>query len=467
MKKVIFLLLDGARKDSMEKYITDGLMPNTKSLINQGGSFTSAISVFPSTTGPAYLPFVTGLFPGHGNIPGIRWFDKVDFSRNSNSLSSHRSYVGVEGLLFNRDLKKSQATIFEIVKNSRSIFNELTRGLPNRFDLTRVSKIYHKMKSHFSGSQVIDNVASDKLLQSIDSGAQFVFCCFLGVDSNSHISGCDSQPVSDSFTNFDRQLGLIVKKLKDLNQFDDTLLIVTSDHGHSNTHSHLDLVGLLSENGYKVFSYPLIYKKYLKDIDASVMVSGNSMSHIYIRKDKDWSKNFTFKDSENLMEKLLTYEAIDIVMTRNEKNQIVVMSKNGIALLEDKETGVFYTPLLNDPFEYEGIKDFLSYEEILEQTFDTSYPDALTQIVQIFKSVRSGDIIVSAQTGFDLRSNFEFPEHKSSHGSLKSDHMTVPLIFNKKVKESKIRTVDLFPTILDFLDLECPNKIDGRKLDVN
>ena len=154
-------------------------------------------------------------------------------------------------------------------------------------------------------------------------------------------------------------------------------------------------------------------------------------------------------------------------MTRNEKNQIVVMSKNGIALLEDKETGVFYTPLLNDPFRYEGIKDFLSYEEILEQTFDTSYPDALTQIVQIFKSVRSGDIILSAQTGFDLRSNFEFPEHKSSHGSLKSDHMTVPLIFNKKVKESKIRTVDLFPTILDFLDLECPTKIDGHKLDIN
>ena len=467
MKKVIFLLLDGARRDSLERHLVNGLMPNTKNLIDEGGSLSSAISVFPSTTGPAYLPFITGLFPGNANMPGIRWFDKVEFSRNRNSLSSHRSYVGVEGLLFNRDLKKSQATIFEIVKDSRSMFNEITRGLPNSSDLTRVSKIYHKMKSHFSGSQVIDNVASDKMLQSINSDAQFVFCCFLGVDSNSHISGCDSQPVIDSYANFDYQLGLIIKKLKDLNQFNDTLLIVTSDHGHSNTHSHLDLVGLLSDSGYKVFSYPLVHKKYLNDLDASVMVSGNSMSHIYLRKDKDWSKSFTFKDSENLIEKLLTYEAIDIVMTRNEKSQIVVNSKKGIALLEDKETGVLYTPLLNDPFGYEGIKDFLSYEEVLEQTFDTSYPDALTQIVQIFKSTRCGDIVVSAQTGFDLRSNFEFPEHKSSHGSLKSDHMNVPLISNKRVVESKIRTVDLFPTMLDFLDLECPNKIDGIKLEVN
>jgi len=340
MKKVIFLLLDGARRDSLERHLVNGLMPNTKNLIDEGGSLSSAISVFPSTTGPAYLPFITGLFPGNANMPGIRWFDKVEFSRNRNSLSSHRSYVGVEGLLFNRDLKKSQATIFEIVKDSRSIFNEITRGLPNSSDLTRVSKIYHKMKSHFSGSQVIDNVASDKMLQSINSDAQFVFCCFLGVDSNSHISGCDSQPVIDSYANFDYQLGLIIKKLKDLNQFNDTLLIVTSDHGHSNTHSHLDLVGLLSDSGYKVFSYPLVHKKYLNDLDASVMVSGNSMSHIYLRKDKDWSKSFTFKDSENLIEKLLTYEAIDIVMTRNEKSQIVVNSKKGIALLEDKETGV-------------------------------------------------------------------------------------------------------------------------------
>ena len=77
MKKVIFLLLDGARRDSLERHLVNGLMPNTKNLIDEGGSLSSAISVFPSTTGPAYLPFITGLFPGNANMPGIRWFDKV------------------------------------------------------------------------------------------------------------------------------------------------------------------------------------------------------------------------------------------------------------------------------------------------------------------------------------------------------------------------------------------------------
>ena len=144
MKKVIFLLLDGARKDSLETHIENGLMPNMKSLISQNGSFSTAVSVFPSTTGPAYIPFLMGTFPGNSNMPGIRWFDKVKFSNNRSSLNSHRSYVGIEGLLFNRDLKKSQATIFEIVNDSRSIFNEITRGLPSKFDMTQISKFYYK-----------------------------------------------------------------------------------------------------------------------------------------------------------------------------------------------------------------------------------------------------------------------------------------------------------------------------------
>ena len=289
MKKVIFLLLDGARNDALESHINNGSMPNLKSIIDDGGSFSTAVTVFPSTTGPAYIPFISGVFPGISNMPGIRWFDKVKFSKNINSLDSHRSYVGIEGLMFNRDIKKSQPTIFEIIPNSRSIFNEITRGLKSSFDLTKLSKGYYKLKSHFSGSQVIDDVAFEKLLESINSDAQFTFCCFLGVDSNSHISGYNSEQVFNSYVNFDNKLGSIIKELKDLNQFSDTLMLITSDHGHSNTSNHLELVDILGEAGYKVLSYPKIYKKYSGHIDAAVMVSGNSMSHIYLRKDNDLS----------------------------------------------------------------------------------------------------------------------------------------------------------------------------------
>ena len=66
----------------------------------------------------------------------------------------------------------------------------------------------------------------------------------------------------------------------------------------------------------------------------------------------------------------------------------------------------------------------------------SDYPDAIAQIVQLFKSPRCGDIVISAETGYDLRKDYEYPEHKSSHGSLKREHMVVPLIINKKIKGS-------------------------------
>ena len=44
--------------------------------------------------------------------------------------------------------------------------------------------------------------------------------------------------------------------------------------------------------------------------------------------------------------------------------------------------------------------------------------------------------------------------------------MFVPLIMNKRIKQEHIRTVDLFPTILDYLKKEIANDIDGKKLNV-
>ena len=60
MRKVIFLLLDGARYDCLNKYLSLGYLPNLSKIIDNQGSNLSAISVFPSTTGPAYVPFLMG-----------------------------------------------------------------------------------------------------------------------------------------------------------------------------------------------------------------------------------------------------------------------------------------------------------------------------------------------------------------------------------------------------------------------
>ena len=167
MKKVIFLLLDGARCDILNTLLNKEELPNLKNLIHDG-SYIEATSVFPSTTGPAYSPFLIGRFPGHVNLPGIRWFNKSSYSRNKFVSESHRSYVGIESKFFNQDLKKAYKTIFELIPNSVSIFNEMTRGLDSSRDLTKYSKIFYKLSSHFMGSSSIDKVAFSKLENSLN-----------------------------------------------------------------------------------------------------------------------------------------------------------------------------------------------------------------------------------------------------------------------------------------------------------
>ena len=466
MKKVIFLLLDGARCDILNTLLKKEELPNLKNLIDDG-SYIEATSVFPSTTGPAYSPFLIGRFPGYVNLPGIRWFNKSSYSRNRFASESHRSYVGLESRFFNQDLKKAYKTIFELIPNSVSIFNEMTRGLDSARDLTKYSKIFYKLSSHFMGSSSIDKVAFSKLENSLNENNLFHFCCLYGIDSKSHLVGSDSVEVVKLYKEFDTSLGKLINKLKLSKSYNDTLILISSDHGHSNTSQHFDLVDFIQSKGKSVFYYPLIHQKIYKDFDASVMVSGNSMAHIYLKNGNSWGEPYIQNDHSDIIDSLLLHDAIDIILSKNLKGGINIISKNGKAIVRDEESSIYYQPLENDPFKYSLPEGYYTYNEILEKTFNTNYPDSLTQILQLFNSSRCGDIVVSASPGWDLRDKFEYPEHKSSHGSLVAQHMKVPLISNKKIGSKVLaRTVDIFPTVLDYLNISSTNKIDGKSLNI-
>jgi predicted AlkP superfamily pyrophosphatase or phosphodiesterase len=127
---VVIYLIDGARPDVLRELIEAGELPNIAREIAGPGTFTTATSCFPSTTGPAYLPVLTGRFPGTANIPGIRWVDKAEFQRNRWSPKSIRSYNGYEALRFSSDLPLDCPTLFELFDRPFNVYSMLTRGLP-------------------------------------------------------------------------------------------------------------------------------------------------------------------------------------------------------------------------------------------------------------------------------------------------------------------------------------------------
>jgi len=461
-KSCIFIMADGARADVFEELLRKGDMPNISRFIIEKGTYTNAVSVFPSTTGPAYTPFILGKYPGRCNLPGIRWFDRELYGTKLFSLHRFRSYVGIETFLMNGDISKDTKTLFEIFPNAISILNELNRGIGFSRDKTRFRKIYYKIKSHFTKhSDEVDLAARRILLDSLDNQAQFIYVVFLGIDTYSHSSHPFHKDVIDSYLRMDETIGLLCRALELKGRLDETLLIIASDHGLSPTHSHFDSVEFMNQLGFKTLHYPKVYK-FFSDADAAIMISGNSMTHIYVKSPRGWQNRSTFEELTEVVDQLIGSNGVDIVAGIDEKGMVRIKSQQGeAAAWMDHDGCIEYKRIRNDPFGYNGLPSKMSHDEVLEYTFDSTYPDAIVQILQLLESPRSGDIVVSASPGYDLRARYEKPEHCSSHGSLIREHMLVPTAINTSIKRRFLRTVDFYPTILSLLGYDIPNDIDG------
>ena len=465
MESCIFILADGARADVFEELLKRGDLTNISKYIVEKGTFTNAVSVFPSTTGPAYAPFLLGRFPGRSNLPGIRWFDRKLYAKKFFSLYRFRSYVGLESFLMNRDISADAQTLFEIFPGAINIVSELSRGAGFRGDKTRFSRAYYKIKGHFDHHWDEVDIASRRVfLQSLKSYPQFAYVVFLGIDTYSHLTHPFHRKVIDSYLRLDESVGFIGKALEDMGKLDKTLLMIASDHGLSQTHSHFDSVEFMNRLGFKTFYYPKIFKHY-RNADAANMISGNAMTHLYIKSPEGWERRTAFEELSGLVGALLERHEVDIVAGLDENGRARIKSERGEALAWLDESGyIRYEKIYGDPFGYNGLPAKMDRVESLMFSFYTQYPDALLQIIQLLESPRSGDLVISAKPGFDLRAKHENPEHCSSHGALFREQILVPLGISVKIKKEFVRTVDLYPTILHLLGKQIPRDIDGVSL---
>ena len=117
-KSCIFIMADGARADVFSDLLGRGELPNISKYILDKGSYREAVTVFPSTTGPAYTPYILGKYPGRCNLPGIRWLDRDKYDQKTLSFERFRSYIGLETYFMNSDISTDNRTVFEIFPRS-------------------------------------------------------------------------------------------------------------------------------------------------------------------------------------------------------------------------------------------------------------------------------------------------------------------------------------------------------------
>lgn len=435
--------------------LQSGELPALARLRDEGGLHTIA-TVFPSVTGPAYAPFLTGRHPGSVGLPGLRWYDRA---RSACSWPSYaRSYIGPQCRFLDRDLAPDSETIFELADSSIGALSVIRRGLhPSKRIGSGSLFVARTAITHFrgrvSGWLDIDAEVGDAFVRRVrEDRPEYAFAAFTGIDKASHAFGHDSPLVHDAMRVVDGVCARIRDDAERDGTWDSTHLWIVSDHGHSRVTAHEDLSGFVGSRGLKVVAHPWTVRP---GAQVAVAVSGNAMAHVYTgltSRNRQFWPALAHEWSE-LAESILARESVDVMLLPTSPESCEVITRGrGSAMVSWSDGAYSYRPMSGDPLGV-GEQHCMNETEAFEATLDTSYPDAVVQIARLSACSRSGDIILSAAVDWDFRARYEPIQHVSSHGALHREHMLVPLITNRAMNGTPRRTVDVMASTCAALGL--------------
>jgi hypothetical protein len=314
--------------------------------------------------------------------------------------------------------------------------------------------------------QPSDDSVSRHLLRAADADWRFVFAQFPAVDGYTHQSGPDSAPVHRALAKVDETVGRLRERLLLKEELDDSLILLVSDHGASQIHTHLDLADWFRAQGVPTLAHPVVWERRPR---AAVMVAGNGSAMVYalpgVPRAERWPierlrSPAAFGSRGDLIARLVREPSVAFVAAESESGGIWLESEKGSARVSSRDGVVSYQPLSGDPLLLEGPWS-ASPREWLEATWDSPFPDATFHLMDQFRTQRSGDLLVIAREGYDFRARFEVPEHRAGHGSLIRAHMQTPVWSSQPIPAAPVRTADLFPAMLDWLSVSVPEGIDG------
>ena len=424
--KVVVVVVDGLPADLLEQTLPD--LPFLRSRLPYAGR---AVSCFPSTTGPAYYPLVAGCTPGRANVPGIRWFDRTAATRTRFPHRGLRSYVGPDVKKAPRD---TRATTF-FARHAWPCSSPIAKDSPRRCRETSRDAAW-ALAHFFHTWDQCDRRTAWALGKALGRGREIVFAVFPAVDEFGHTFGIASGKPHDALVAVD---GLLERRLGGF----EGEIVLTADHGLTETHTHLDLRALVEQRVGPTLACPLVGKP---NPSAVVCESGNAMANVYLRGERCWRERPSVSRCREVAADLLELEGVDSVAIRGPfPGTAELWAGDGVGEVGFSSAGLFQR---GDVFrsQFSGA----SPREALALSAAEEHPDAAFALTSLFASERAGDLLVSAKAGYDLRDRREWPEHRASHGALHRSHTIVPAFSSAPLPRGPLRTLDLFSYTLDL-----------------
>lgn len=191
---VLVMSLDGARPDAILQADT----PNIQALGARGAVDWEALTVLPSVTLPAHTSMLTGL------------------SVDQHGVTYNSTQPGCPVLEFPTFLTLAEATGYKTA---------LVTG-KEKFCMYKQTETLD-----YTFAREGDRSVADRLLELLDQDFTVIFAHFPNPDYFGHSTGWMSETYINELHSTDFQVGRVLDKLDELGLTDETLVILTADHG--------------------------------------------------------------------------------------------------------------------------------------------------------------------------------------------------------------------------------------------
>lgn len=275
-KNIIFLVLDGLGEHILNNISKDGFLKN-----NQIDCVTS---VYPSTTTAALTTYYSGKSPYEtGWIAWSQYFK--EYGRAIDMLSHKESYM-------REPLKNPNLDVFKDVVHYESIYERIEEASPN-VKAYEIQPDYAERRA--KRSIRANNI--DELIMNIEDLCQkqdnnFILAYSDNPDGLLHKYGTNSEEVKT----FVKEAEEKIQKM--CNNFDDdTILIISADHGHKNI-----------EKSYTLLDYPEIQECLIMpaSLESRVLTFWvkEDMKEIFVKRfNKIFEKEFWLMTKEEFLDK--------------------------------------------------------------------------------------------------------------------------------------------------------------------
>ena len=454
--KGLLLVLDGLVLPLFEELVKQGKMPNfSEHLIGRKMlNVRSAFSCHPSSTYENMQAINTGQFPLD---PGATYF--------SSSTSNIVDLLRVDNT--SKGFCAKKRTIFHHVSNSVSIHNPWNDGADDKHP-----NIYSLNSAWYAlGWEGSNFAAVERYLRTLkNKNPSFTEIWFPAYDRFAHTLSKDK--LLKRYELFDRHLGKIVKGMKVAGTYNNTVIMLLSDHSMEDVSCNTNPNELVLNAGLR----PKIARR-TKEFDSRVFAYGYSVGQLYLTGADD-------NRLEQILLDLANQEPVEHVVKRVSDDVKIVYSKEAVVQIEKVDSKYKMTVLSGvNPFGYSDsltaiLGRYHTARESLELTSKENQPDAVVGIAEGMNHPDAPPIRFLAAGGYafgKIRNGTHFPAYFNAnrirtHGNLHREQSQVPMIISgpKGVVDYRevecARVIDWMPTFLDIAGYKSDDKIDGISL---